>query len=199
MQAIFTGFSIYTHVMPHLIETDRFELVVIEANEMITLYETPEELSIYRGKNFSNPHRVLVDESGPLRWRVPQVKEDPSLAIWLIRWIVDKATREIVGSISFHAKPDDSGMIEIGLGIHSNFQNNGIGAEALEGMWSWVIDQPGVKTLRYTVSESNAPSIALINKFGFENVGIQIDEEDSPEIIFEMSADRFRSMGDRHE
>ena len=59
-------------------------------------------------------------------------------------------------------------------------------------MWSWVIDQPGVKTLRYTVSESNAPSIRLINKFGFENVGIQIDEEDGPEIIFEMSADRFR-------
>jgi len=178
--------------MPHLIETDRLELILIEANEMITLYETPEELSIYRGKNFSNPHRVLVDESGPLRWRVPQVKEDPSLAIWLIRWIVDKTTREIVGSISFHAKPDDSGMIEVGLGIQPDFQNNGIGAEALEGMWSWVIDQPGVKTLRYTVSESNAPSIRLINKFGFENVGIQIDEEDGPEIIFEMSADRFR-------
>jgi len=192
MQAIFTGISIYTHVMPHLIETDRFELVLIEANEMITLYETPEELSIYRGKNFSNPHRVLVDESGPLRWRVPQVKEDPSLAIWFIRWIVDKATREIVGSISFHAKPDDSRMIEIGLGIHPDFQNKGIGTEALQGMWSWAIDQPGVKTLRYTVSESNAPSIRLINKFGFENVGIQIDEEDGPEIIFEMSADRFR-------
>jgi RimJ/RimL family protein N-acetyltransferase len=59
-------------------------------------------------------------------------------------------------------------------------------------MWSWVIDQPGVKTLRYTVAESNKPSIALINKFGFENVGIQIDEEDGPETIFEMSAERFR-------
>jgi len=185
--------------MLHLIETDRLELILIEANEMITLYETPEEFSIYRGKNFSNPHRVLMDDSGPLRWRVTQVKEDPSLAIWLIRWIVDKTTREIVGGISFHAKPDDSGMIEVGLGIHPDFQNKGIGAEALEGMWSWVIDQPGVKTLRYTVSESNAPSIRLINKFGFENVGIQIDEEDGPEIIFEMSADRFRSMGDRHE
>ena len=58
--------------MPHLIETDRLELILIEANEMITLYETPEEFSIYRGKNFSNPHRVLMDDSGPLRWRVTQ-------------------------------------------------------------------------------------------------------------------------------
>jgi [ribosomal protein S5]-alanine N-acetyltransferase len=190
--AIFTCISIYTHVMPHLIETDRFELILIEANEMITLYEDPENLSLLKGKNFSNPHRVLVEESGPLRWRVPQVKEDPSLVIWLIRWIVDKATREIVGSISFHAKPDESGMIEIGLGIHPDFQNRGIGTEALMAMWRWVIDQPGVKTLRYTVSENNAPSIAVINKFEFENVGIQIDEEDGPETIFEMSAEAFR-------
>lgn len=180
--------------MVHLIETPRYELILIGANEMITLFEDPANSSLYAGKNFTNPHRVLIDESGPLRWRVPQVKADPSLDIWLLRWIVDKASREIVGSISFHSKPDESGMIEIGLGIHPDFHNHGIGTEALKGMWGWVIDQPGVRTLRYTVSESNAPSIAVINKFGFDNVGIQIDEEDGPEIIFEMSVDRYRFL-----
>ena len=178
--------------MTHLIETERLDLALIEVPDLITLFENPENVSIYEGRNFSNPHRVLIDDQGPLPWRVPQVKSDPSLNIWFVRWIIEKASREIIGSISFHGKPNEIGMIEIGLEVHPQFQSKGIGAEALQGMWGWVIDQPGVKILRYTVAESNKPSVALINKFGFENVGIQIDEEDGPETIFEMSADRFR-------
>jgi L-amino acid N-acyltransferase YncA len=55
-------------------------------------------------------------------------------------------------------------------------------------MWRWVIAQPGVKTLRYTVSPENAASIHLVNKFGFTHMGQQIDEIDGPEDIYEMSA-----------
>jgi RimJ/RimL family protein N-acetyltransferase len=84
-------------------------------------------------------------------------------------------------------------MIEIGFGISQACRNNGFGTEALLGMWSWVITQPGVKTLRYTVSPSNLPSMAIISKFGFSHVGQQLDEEDGPEEIFEMSVTEFRS------
>jgi RimJ/RimL family protein N-acetyltransferase len=48
-----------------------------------------------------------------------------------------------------------------------------------------------VKTLRYTVSPDNLASIAVINYFGFEYKGQQIDEEDGPENIYEMSARDF--------
>jgi len=54
-------------------------------------------------------------------------------------------------------------------------------------MWSWVIKEPGVKILRYTVSPDNHPSVHLIEKFGFTHVGQQIDEQDGPEDIYEMS------------
>lgn len=180
-----------SHV-PQIIETRRYELFLIEAEDLITLFESPEDLSIYESKPYTNPHRVLVDEQGPLAWRVPQVKVDPTLNIWFVRWIVDKASREVVGSISFHGKPDEAGMIEIGLGIAPAFHNQGIGTEAIAGMWDWVVEQPGVSTLRYTVSPDNAASLAVIAKFGFTNVGIQIDEEDGPEVIFELSADDYR-------
>ena len=59
-------------------------------------------------------------------------------------------------------------------------------------MWGWVVTEPGVKVLRYTVSPSNIASIALVNSFGFNYVGEQIDEEDGPESIYEMSADDYR-------
>ncbi|MEI7630793.1 MAG: hypothetical protein WCJ73_06600, partial [Actinomycetes bacterium] len=66
----------------------RIELHPLSADEMIELFEFPNGLRIYEGKAFSNPHRVLMDDSGPLHWRVPQVKADPGVNIWFVRWIV---------------------------------------------------------------------------------------------------------------
>ena len=176
-----------------IIETERLSLYLIEAVDLITLFEDPKNLSIYAGKPFTNPHRVLIDDSGPLPWRVPQVKEDPSRNIWFVRWIVLKESGEIIGSASFHGAPNEAGMIEIGLGIELAFQNEGYATEALMGMWSWVLDQPGVKTLRYTVSATNKPSMRIIEKFGFKHMGQQLDEIDGPEEIFEMSTTEFRT------
>jgi RimJ/RimL family protein N-acetyltransferase len=175
-----------------VIATPRLELHHICVDDLLSLFDSPEDVSIYDGKSFTNPHRILMDESGPLRWRVPQVKSDPAVNKWFVRWIVEKETQEIVGSTSFHGPPDVQGMMEIGLGIHVNFQRRGYAIETLTGMWSWVIDQPGVDLLRYTVAPDNEASVAVIKKFGFECVGQQIDPEDGPEDIYEMSADEFR-------
>ena len=59
-------------------------------------------------------------------------------------------------------------------------------------MWSWVVEQKDVYVLRYTVDPNNEASVAVITKFGFSNVGTQIDPEDGPEDIYEMSAEDFR-------
>jgi RimJ/RimL family protein N-acetyltransferase len=56
------------------------------------------------------------------------------------------------------------------------------------------VHEPRVKTLRYTVSPENFPSQAIIKKFGFAYCGQQIDEEDGPEDIYEMSADTYRRL-----
>ena len=177
-----------------VIVTPRFELHHLTAAEIISLFETPEEKWIYAGKGYTNPYRQLMDDSGPLAWRVPQVKIDPTVNKWFVRWIVQKSTHEIIGSSSFHGEPNENGMIEIGLGIDPKFQNQGYGFEALTGMWGWVCGQEGVKTLRYTVSITNLPSIALVNKFGFTRIGEQLDEIDGPEEIYEMSASEFANV-----
>ena len=175
-----------------MIATSRLELHHICVDDLLCLFESPEDVSIYEGQPYGNPHRVLMDESGPLRWRVPQVKLNPSVNIWFVRWMVEKTSREIVGSISFHGPPDEQGMMEIGLGVHDHFQRRGYATEALAAMWSWVIDQPGVELLWYTVAPDNLASVALVKKFGFVCVGQQIDPEDGPEDIYEMPANEFR-------
>jgi ribosomal-protein-alanine N-acetyltransferase len=177
-----------------VIYTPRLELHHMSVAEIISLFEAPEDPWIYEGKGFTNPHRELIDSSGPLAWRVPQVKVDPQLNKWFVRWMVLKEKREIIGSASFHGAPDENGMIEIGLGVCPAFQRQGFGFEALAGMWSWVCKQEGVKTLRYTVADSNTASIALVKKFGFIHVGQQMDEIDGPEEIYELSAELFRKF-----
>jgi RimJ/RimL family protein N-acetyltransferase len=181
------------HLLQPVIETDRLELHHIRGDHLIELFEERNDRVSLAGANFTNPLRALVDFQGPLAWRVPQVKADPSCNKWFVRWIVLKENREVIGSTSFHGEPDSNGMIEIGLGIESDHQNQGFAREALLGMWRWAIGFPEVRMLRYTVSPENAPSIAVINYFGFELTGQQMDEIDGPEDIYEMSAMDFRA------
>ena len=183
-----------------LIETTRLELHHIPVSGLISLFEEKSDLLAIAGRNFTNPHHNLVHESGPLGWRVPQVKADPSTNKWFVRFIVLRESREIIGSTSFHGVPDEVGMMEIGIGIEEKFWGNGYATEALLGMWRWVIEQPGVKTLRYTVSPSNTPSVRIIEKFGFHHLGQQMDEIDGPEDIYEMSVSEFQEKwGTDHE
>ena len=174
-----------------VILTPRLELHHLSAQAIIELFEKKNDSVALLDRSFTNPHRVLLDSSGPLAWRVPQVKVDPSVNRWFVRYIVLKESQEVIGSTSFHGVPDADGMMEIGLGIEEAFRNKGYAREALAGMWKWVCAYPEVKTLRYTVSPDNLASIAVINYFGFEYKGQQIDEEDGPENIYEMSTKDF--------
>ena len=176
----------YWTITEETIKTERLDLHHICAIDLVTLFEEPENGEIYIGESYTNPYRILMDEQGPLAWRVPHVKGDPRLNRWFVRWIVLRETGEIIGSTSFHGAPDATGMIEIGLGIHENFRNRGFAREALQGMWQWVLGDPSVKVLRYTVSVTNGPSIKIIQHFGFELKGQQMDEVDGPEDIYEM-------------
>ena len=174
-----------------VIETSRLELHHISAPDLITLFEDRNDAAALAGKGFTNPLRVLIDFQGPLAWRVPQVKVDPSCNKWFVRWIVLKERQEVIGSTSFHGAPDSEGMLEIGLGIESEYQRQGFAKEALLGMWRWALTFTEVKTFRYTVSPDNTPSIAVVKYFGFDFKGQQMDEIDGAEDIYEMSAAEF--------
>lgn len=172
--------------------TARLELhAVLPAEyELLAVDRADPQLWIDRG--FSNPHRHLVDDPGPLPYRIPRIRTEPHGAPYFLRLAVLRGERTIIGSAGFHLLPDDSGMIEIGFGIEPAFRNQGFGKEVLLGMWQWVIDEPGVRILRYTVSPTNDVSQHIIRSLGFNHVGVQDDEEDGPEDIFEMSVDEFR-------
>ena len=174
-----------------VIISERLELHHISVDGIIELFEDKSDSKAIAGRDFTNPHKNLIEDSGPLAWRVPQVKVDPSLNKWFVRFIVLQESREVIGSTSFHGIPDDAGMMEIGIGIEEKFWSKGYATEALLGMWRWVVTHPEVKTLRYTVSPTNTPSVKIIEKFAFHHQGQQMDEIDGPEDIYEMSVEEF--------
>lgn len=52
----------------------------------------------------------------------------------------------------------------------------------------WAQRQPGVHGFRAAVSPANAPSLALVAKLGFARTGVQWDEIDGEELVFERPA-----------
>ena len=116
---------------------------------------------------------------------------------WQFREIFLSSSNEKVGEINFHRSPagdefTPEGTVEVGVEIAEMYQRNGFASEALMAMWLWATEHEEIKVLRYTVSATNHPSMRIIQKFGFTHVGQQIDDEDGPEEIFEMSADVFK-------
>jgi RimJ/RimL family protein N-acetyltransferase len=120
------------------------------------------------------------------------VRKNPEVAKYLLRVAVLKQSMVVVGSAGFHNLPDENGMIEIGFGVDPAFQNKGYGKQILHGMWGWVVNEPGVKTLRYTVSPSNLISKQIIQKLEFKLVGEQMDDIDGVEEIYELSTNDYK-------
>lgn len=171
-----------------------FELIASTRLDLYCLTRDELESKSLIGRNFKNPHGVFTEEELPRTNRLADVQANPENIRWYYRIIVDRSRNIAVGSVSFHAAPDENGMVEIGIGIAPEEQGNGFATEALGAMWNWVIHEPAVKLLRYTVSPENAPSMAIIKKFEFPQVGEQIDEEDGLELIFETPVANFREL-----
>ena len=176
-----------------LIRTDRLDLHAVLPEEYALLAVDRADPRLWVDRGFTNPLGHLVIDPGPLPHRLPRIAANPAAAPYLLRLAVLRDEGIVVGSAGFHDLPDADGMIEIRLGIEPPYRGRGLAQELLHGMWGWVVDQPGVVTLRYTVSADNAASRAIIRKLGFDHVGVQIDEEDGPEDIFELPATDYRA------
>lgn len=121
--------------------------------------------------------------------RIGQVEADPTSLAWLARALVmtDPASgrRQMVGSVGFHGPPAGTPpWVEIGYHVEPGFRRQGLASEAVEAMLDWAARQ-GIHRFRASVSPANAASRATIARFGFEQVGVQWDEIDGEELVFE--------------
>ncbi len=121
----------------------------------------------------------------PARERLEQLAADPSEQPWLVRAVVLRAPRRVVGNVGFHGAPDDDGRVEIGYGIVPSQRRRGYAREAIAGLTDWAFATGEARVCVASVSPRNTGSLALVRSLGFRQVGEQIDELDGLELVFE--------------
>ncbi|MFL5651205.1 MAG: GNAT family N-acetyltransferase [Chloroflexota bacterium] len=123
-----------------------------------------------------------------LQFRIADLSEDPAAQPWLGRAIVlaeDDGSARIIGSCGFHSPPEADGRVEIGYRVEPRWRRQGVATECVRALFDWAHDQ-GVDCFRASVSPGNVASLAVINRLGFHQTGVQMDDFDGEELVFEL-------------
>ena len=169
------------------IRTPRFELVSMSLAFMRHLRAGDFEAAS-REMGATVPTTLREDLVDFLNYRIPALEGDPSIQPWIGRAIVATAPdgrREALGTIGFHAPPDEGGRVEIGYSVEPSWRRQGVATECVAALLAWAEAQ-GVRRFRASVAPGNEPSLAIIRRLGFREVGSQIDEIDGLELVFEL-------------
>ena len=122
-----------------------------------------------------------------LEYRIADLSADPTAQPWLGRAIIvdDGGRRRIIGSVGFHSPPDDKGQVEIGYRVEPDHRRQGVATEVVRALLDWACREHGVTRFRAATAPDNVASQAVLRRFGFRQVGVQMDEYDGPELVFE--------------
>jgi RimJ/RimL family protein N-acetyltransferase len=126
-----------------------------------------------------------------LRLRSAQAEAHPTALSWYPRVLLlrDAALAgqtgpRVVGHAGFHGPPDDEGRVELGYTVVTEHRRRGFAEEAVRALMAWAASACGVIRFRASVGPWNVPSLGLVRKLGFVQVGSHWDEEDGEELVF---------------
>jgi ribosomal-protein-alanine N-acetyltransferase len=123
-----------------------------------------------------------------LQFRIADLSLDPDAQPWLGRAIVLTASdgsRRIIGSCGFHAPPGPDGRVEVGYRVEPSYRRQGVASEVVRALFDWAHSQ-GVDRFRASVSPGNAASLAVVGRLGFRQTGVQMDDIDGEELVFQL-------------
>ena len=167
------------------IRTERLELVAFEPDAVRALIAgRREEAERILGRTLPAEFPAAGDV-GPwsfLSVQLERMEAEPARRDWMARLMVD-AAEGIVGHCGFHGPPDTVGRAEIGYTVFTEFRGRGYAREAARGLIDWAFAH-GEREVYATVSPENAPSLAVVRRLGFTQVGTQEDEVDGLELVF---------------
>ncbi len=126
-----------------------------------------------------------------LQFRIADLTEDASAQPWLGRAIVltePDGTRRIIGSAGFHSPPDADGRVEVGYRVEPEYRRQGVATEVVRALFDWAAREHGVTRFRAAVAPDNVASLAIVGRLGFRQTGVQIDDMDGEELVFELDA-----------
>ena len=132
------------------------------------------------------------ESSDVVSLRLQQLEKDPTLAPWLLRAMVLREPKAMVGYIGFHTAPGADYLrpfspsgVEFGYTVYPDFRRQGYAREASLALMRWAHEHHGVINFVLSISPENAPSQALAAQLGFTKIGSHMDEVDGLEDVLE--------------
>jgi [ribosomal protein S5]-alanine N-acetyltransferase len=167
------------------IVTERLELVWLSRELMEALLDGRDELGFAVPDGWPDEHDRRF-----LAFRLRQMGDEPARGRWLVRGIVLAETRELIGHVGFHGPPGINSLraddaVEIGYTIFPEHRRNGYATEAVVALLDWARTQ-GIHRFVASVGPENEPSLAIVRRLGFIEVGRHWDDEDGEELEFEL-------------
>jgi len=93
---------------------------------------------------------------------------DPAQHPWYTYWLVVIPEENMgVGMAGFKGVPDADGAVEIGYGIHPDYQNRGYITEVVQALVDWALSQPACRQVTAETLRDNLPSQRVLEKSGF--------------------------------
>ena len=165
-----------------MIRTERLELVPLGAEQMEALLDGG-ELPFAVPAGWPDEHDARF-----LRLRLGQLREHPERAEWPVCAIVRDG--ELVGHIGYHGPPGVNARrvadaVEVGYTVFPEHRRQGYATEAVRGLLEHTRAR-GVARVIASVGPGNEPSLALVRRLGFVEVGRHWDDEDGEELEFEL-------------
>lgn len=127
--------------------------------------------------------------------RLRQLEGDPALEQWLLRAMVLRSSRTMIGHIGFHTAPGadylqqySPGAVEFGFAVFPAFQRQGFAREACRALMRWARETHGIQNFVLTIRPDNTASQVLAAQLGFVRIGSHEDEVDGTEDVLELKS-----------
>jgi RimJ/RimL family protein N-acetyltransferase len=167
-----------------VIETDRLRLVPLDGHLIEALLDGS-ELPFAVPPDWPDEHDARF-----LRLRLRQLRERPERIAWPVCAMVRDGA--MVGHIGYHGPPGANALrahdaVEVGYTVFPEHRRQGYATEAARALLDHAREQ-GVTRYIASVGPQNEPSLALVRRLGFVEVGRHWDDEDGEELEFELNA-----------
>lgn len=168
------------------IETERLALVLLLPETLRALLA--HDLARASASQRSTLPPDFLTEDGAhdplLAFHHHQARDHPEVRGWCLRAMMRRSDGAVVGNCGFHGPPRAVGRAEIGYAVQATSRGNGYATEAAEALVRWAFDQ-GEERVLASVAPTNSPSLAVVRKVGFVQIGVQ-REEGGEELVFEI-------------
>jgi len=122
-----------------------------------------------------------------VRFRREQVGKDPARMPWLLRAMVLRSRRAMVGFVNFHGPPGvndigAAGAVELGWTVFPAHRRKGYATETARALMDWATAVHGIRSFVSSTTPDNVASLRVHEKLGFTRTGQIVDGE----IIFHL-------------